>query len=138
MMLVLAHHFVSMGMFQRDVHGTPLLTAMWPSPADTGRLSYHTDYSALNWGEAIGAGLLSFWIYLVIGILGAFAISFYFSANTIIYFLMRRELDTTEMDDVYLEQVEEDFMAAEGEAGDAVVVEAVVEASPSEPPPGEV
>jgi hypothetical protein len=41
--------------------------------------------------------------------LGAFAISFYFSANTIIYYLMRREVDATELDDVYLEQSEEDF-----------------------------
>jgi hypothetical protein len=137
MTLVLAHHFVSMGMFARDVHGTPLLSAMWPSPAETGRLSYHTDYSALNWGQAVGAGLLSFWIYLVIGILGAFAVSFYFSANTIIYFLMRRELDTTELDDVYLEQSEEDFAAAAEAAEDEVVVETVVDVSPGRPQPGQ-
>jgi hypothetical protein len=41
--------------------------------------------------------------------LGAFAISFYFSANTIIYVLMRHEVDATELDDVYLEQTDEDF-----------------------------
>jgi hypothetical protein len=48
-------------------------------------------------------------VYLAIGLLGAFAISFYFSANTIIYYLMRREVDATELDDVYLEQSDEDF-----------------------------
>ncbi len=41
--------------------------------------------------------------------IGAFVISFYFSANTIIYYLLRREVDATEMDDVYLEQSDEDF-----------------------------
>src|SRR3989440_5840949 len=49
------------------------------------------------------------WVYLAIGLLGAFAISFYFSANTIIYFLMRHEVDATELDDVYLEQSDDEF-----------------------------
>ena len=35
--------------------------------------------------------------------------SFYFSANTIIYFLMRHEVDATELDDVYLEQADDEF-----------------------------
>ena len=39
-------------------------------------------------------------------------ISFYFSANTIIYYLMRREVDATEMDDVYVEETEDDFTEA--------------------------
>jgi len=29
--------------------------------------------------------------------------------NTIIYYLMRREVDATDMDDVYLEQVDDEF-----------------------------
>ena len=50
----------------------------------------------------------------MIGLLGAFAISFYFSANTIIYYLMRREVDATELDDVYVEQSEDEFGDARG------------------------
>jgi hypothetical protein len=134
LMLILAHHFVGLGMFQHDLNGNPLLTTMWPSPADHGRLSYSTNYSALNWGQAVGAGMLSFWIYLLIGTLGAFAISFYFSANTVIYFLMRRELDTTGLDDVYLEQTEEDFGSMDEEQ-DVTFVETVVETTSPEPPP---
>ena len=45
----------------------------------------------------------------MVGMVGAFVISFYFSTNTIIYYLMRREVDATEPDDVYLEQSDEDF-----------------------------
>jgi hypothetical protein len=131
LMLVLAHHFVAMGVYQCDARGMPLLPSMWPSPAATGRLIYTVDYSALNWGQAIGAALLSFWIYLIIGILGAFAISFYFSANTIIYYLMRQKLDATEMDDVYLEQTEEEFVTG----GEAVVVQEEVSTVPVEAPP---
>ncbi len=48
------------------------------------------------------------WNYLVIGLIGAFAISFYFSSNTIIYYLMRREVDATELDDVYVEETDDD------------------------------
>ena len=117
-MLVLAHHFVESGMFLHDRFGGPLFSTMWPSPADAGRLTYHINFSELNWGEKIGAGLLSFWIYLTIGVMGSFAISFYFCANTIIYCLMRRELDATELDDVYLEQTDEEMTA---EAGETVV-----------------
>ena len=58
---------------------------------------------------SLGAFLIAFWNYLAISMLGAFAISFYFSVNTIIYYLMRREVDATELDDVYLEQPDEDF-----------------------------
>jgi hypothetical protein len=131
LMLKFAHHFVSMGIFVHDAHGGPLLSAMWPSPSVTGRLTYQPDFGSLNWAESIGASLLSFWIYLVIGILGAFAISFYFSINTIIYLLMRRELDATEMDDVYLEQADDEF------AGGAEVVVTVETSETAQPAEGE-
>ena len=126
LMLTLAHYFVAMGMIHSD------LSVMWPNPAETGRLIYHIDYHPMNWGQAIGAALLSFWIYLIIGILGAFAVSFYFSANTIIYYLMRRKLDATDMDDVYLEQTDEDFGAGGGTMGE--VVTAVAPAAETTPP----
>src|SRR6185503_10047642 len=78
-------------------------------PAGNGRLVYDVDFLTLGPAQDIGAALLSFWIYLTIGMLGAFAISFYFSSNTIIYFLMRHEVDATELDDVYLEQADDEF-----------------------------
>src|SRR4051812_15557030 len=82
--------------------------SMWPAPTWE-NLTYNVNYGALKWSEDTGAGLISFWVYLVIGLLGAFAISFYFSANTIIYYLMRREVDATELDDVYVEESEDEF-----------------------------
>ena len=80
---------------------------MWTGPH--ARLSYDIDFLALRGDQDIAAALVAFWVYLVIGMIGAFLISFYFSANTIIYYLMRREVDATEPDDVYLEQSDEDF-----------------------------
>ena len=59
--------------------------------------------------QEIGARLIWLWVHLAIAMLGAFAICFYFSANTIIYYLMRREVDATDLDDVYLEQLDDEF-----------------------------
>jgi hypothetical protein len=85
---------------------------IWPTP-QFDRLPYDVPYESLKWSEKFAAGMISAWVYLVIGLLGAYVISFYFSVNTIIYYLMRREVDATELDDVYVEDTEDDF-------GDAV------------------
>lgn len=90
--------------------GTNTLKAMWPEPSSFWNLSYNIDTFGMGGGQATGAVLMSFWNYLLIALVGAFAISIYFSANTIIYYLMRKEVDATEMDDVYLEQGDDDFI----------------------------
>jgi hypothetical protein len=110
-MLILTHHFVGAGMFS-NVDGAriplDLWNTMWSAP-ETHGFTYSVDWLTLGGGQSLAAALVAFWVYLTVGMLGAFAISFYFSANTIIYYLMRREVDATELDDVYLEQSEEDF-----------------------------
>jgi hypothetical protein len=83
--------------------------SIWPPPmADPmDSLLYKPDFEHLKGTESAAAGLIVFWNYIVIGLIGAFAISFYFSANTIVYYLMRREVDATELDDVYVEETED-------------------------------
>jgi hypothetical protein len=107
--LVLTHKFVGMGIFYSADNNADLFSTMWPNPLDQGRLSYSPDYSALNPGARLGAFFMNCWVMFLVSILGAFAISLYFSANTIIYYLMRQEVDSTELDDVYLEQSEEEM-----------------------------
>ena len=82
---------------------------MWRGPSGQAQLSYDPNWLTLRWDQDVAAFFIAFWVYLLISVLGAFAISFYFTANTIIYYLMRHEVDATEMDDVYLEQSDEDF-----------------------------
>jgi len=82
---------------------------MYPGPSFW-QLPYHVNYFALNGGSSIAACLISLWVHVVITFLGAYVVSFYFSANTIIYYLMRREVDATELDDVYVEQSEDEFL----------------------------
>jgi hypothetical protein len=120
--LVLTHHFVGMGMYDVAKNKSDLFSTMWPNPASVGRLSYTPDYAALNPAEQIGALLMNCWVMFMVSFLGAFAISLYFSANTVIYFLMRGEVDQTEMDDVYLEQSEEELEPALNSPPATVVV----------------
>lgn len=114
LMLGLTHYFVGKGFFKSADDGRQLWNALWPGPSGPPRneLVYDVDFLSLTGPQKVAAGMLSFWIYMVIAMLGAFAVSFYFSANTIIYYLMRREVDATELDDVYLEQSEEEFETA--------------------------
>ncbi len=106
--LMLVHHFADGGMFTHAYSGAETWAEMWPA-FTIDKLTYDIDFLALGAGASIGAFLVAMWNYLLIGMLGAFAISFYFSANTIIYYLMRKEVDATEMDDVYVEQLDEEF-----------------------------
>jgi hypothetical protein len=112
--LLLTHRFVDAGMWTNAYNGNDSWREMWPigagaDPTEFFSLPYNVNFLALGPGESTGAWLVAVWVYLLIGLLGAFAISFYFSANTIIYYLMRREVDATEMDDVYVEQLDEEF-----------------------------
>jgi hypothetical protein len=105
----LTHKFVGLFVLRSAYSSAPLWNVIWPSPTTDGRFVYDINYLALGPGEKFGAVLIAIWVYLAIGLLGAFAVSFYFSANTIIYLLMRHEVDATELDDVYLEQTDDEF-----------------------------
>ncbi|MCC6238710.1 MAG: hypothetical protein IT448_00190 [Phycisphaerales bacterium] len=106
--LLLSHRFIDCGLFKTAYNGRDAWLEMWPKPT-WANLPYDFSTLTLGAGEATGAWMVAIWNYLLIALLGAFAIAFYFSANTIIYYLMRREVDNTEMDDVYVEQVDDDF-----------------------------
>ncbi|HWE01458.1 MAG TPA: hypothetical protein VG326_03540 [Tepidisphaeraceae bacterium] len=105
LMLAFTHFFVQAFLAGKAGQYWP---AIWPAVSDQD-LTYHINYQALAWSEAIAATLIAMWVYLVLSFLAAFVVSFYFSSNTLIYFLMRREVDATELDDVYIEESEDDF-----------------------------
>ena len=108
MSLFLGHHT---GEVEHPHHPADVWPLLWEQPGagdPNNALPYTPQYEHLKSTEAIAAGLMVWWNYLVIGLIGAFAISFYFSSNTIIYYLMRREVDATELDDVYVEETDDD------------------------------
>lgn len=76
---------------------------MWPGPT-VGDLHGGYDWGAAAGIERFGAVVIAFWVYIVIGFVAAFVVSFFFSANTIIYGLLRKKVDATDIDDVYVEE----------------------------------
>jgi hypothetical protein len=54
----------------------------------------------------IGAGMVAGWLFLFFLLILGFGYSYFWSAGTIIYLLMRRKVDDTDMNEVYLEEEE--------------------------------
>jgi hypothetical protein len=61
----------------------------------------------MNHAQYAAAGIVSFWLHLIFLMMLGFAYSFFWTAFTMIYFLLRKKVDDTEMDEVYLEEEEE-------------------------------
>jgi len=142
LMLTVTHFFAGWWVFRNADSQQNLWTSLWPEP-NLWRLPYDVNFLSLSFAQKAGAWMIAFWVYLVIALLGAFLISLYFSANTIIYYLMRREVDATEMDDVYLEQPEDEFTepapaavtAAPAIAPAAPVITPAAPTAPADAPP---
>jgi len=78
------------------------LTAIWPGSSFTMLVGPIEDLlSRANWTQYVAIVLIYLCLLVVIGFVVAFIISFYFSANTIIYSLMRNKVDNTALEDIY-------------------------------------
>jgi hypothetical protein len=62
----------------------------------------------LYWWNQTGAFLVSIWIYLVFLLVLGFGYAFFWGAMTITYMLLRRSVDTAEMEEVYLEEEDQE------------------------------
>ena len=109
LVLVCSHTAAGLFIFRDVAGGRNLLSALWPAPPSFTRLSYDIPFINLTTSQDIAAGILAFWVYLVIALLAAYAASLYFSLGTIIYYLMRREVDATELEEVYLDPADEEY-----------------------------
>jgi len=100
--LAVAHHGVSAGVFVQAAAaaGPERFHAMMPEP-QLGRFDHQTDPS-LGLSGRVASHVLRVWVFLFLALLGAFAVSFFFSVQSWIYFLLRRVADGTEFDDIYL------------------------------------
>ena len=75
----------------------------WRGPQGPFELAPPIDYFNLTFAEKSTAFLLSFWLYLFVSLLAAYLLSFFVSSGTITYYLLRRDVDATPTDDVYLD-----------------------------------
>ncbi len=100
------------------------LTAIWPRP-DFMTLLGSKSMVTTNWSENTAAFLIYIFLLVIIGLVVSFIISFYFSANTVIYSLMRKKVDNTALEDIYRPLEEKEI--------EPIVTETEPEKTPSEP-----
>ena len=87
------------------------LGAIWPKP-EISTLLGSSKPLATNWTESVAVFLVHLCVLIVVGLVVSFIISFYFSANTIIYSLMRSKVDNTAREEIYMNFDEPDAEAA--------------------------
>jgi len=101
LLLFVTHLFSQLGVFvDNSSKEANKLTAIWPEPSFTNLLG-SSDLAATNWSEISAAFLIYLFSLVVVGLVVSFVISFYFSANTIIYSLMRNRVGNTALEDIY-------------------------------------
>jgi hypothetical protein len=86
---------------------------------EQGRINLETEKafrSELKIYNQFAAGVVTLWLMLFFLLILGFGYSYFWSASTIIYLLMRRKVDDTEMDEVYLEEEEQESPYSAGTA----------------------
>ena len=112
LMLWITHRSLQLGV----LGGNKKLTAIWSGPSLT-NLVDPPDLAAANWSETVAAVLVYLLLLAVVVLVVSFILSFYFSANTIIYSLMRNKVDSTALDDIYTLSEEIDTEPTKMESG---------------------
>jgi hypothetical protein len=101
LMLWFTHRFLQLGVWvDNSSKDANKLSAIWKEP----NLMKLVDTSALasaNRSESFSAFVIQLLLLAVVGLLVSFVISFFFSANTIIYALMRNRVDNTALADIF-------------------------------------
>ena len=100
LLLWVTHLFLQLGVWVENSKEVNKLTAIWPNPEFMNLLG-SSALSTTNWAESLAAFLVHLFLLAVVGLVVSFIISFYFSANTIIYSLIRNKVDNTALDDIY-------------------------------------
>lgn len=147
LVLKLSHKFTGLGMnviSSAKLSGIGKLDAMWAMPAwadlsllpSTGDVRFWGTFcnGPLDGPEKFGAWLLALWVYLLIGLLCAFVVSYFFCGSTQMYFLLRREVDATDYDEIYYEEPGEEPAAPAASTPEPPAAPAP-ETPPGEPPP---
>ncbi len=99
--------FIGVGVFREADLGVGRFEAILPMPR-FGALAYNTDLWLLGITGKVSAIVISIWVYALVGLLAAFAISYFLAANTWVYLLLRRSADGTEFDEINLDAAKAD------------------------------
>ncbi len=92
------------------------LTALWSPPTFESLVAIPSDVSGIN---TVGAYIIGFWSILLLGVVWSFLVSFYFSGSTVIYFLMRRDVDYVDIAEIYTDPDDDEAMNPPAESSDS-------------------
>ncbi len=76
------------------------LSGLWIKPTFDSLVQLPPDLSGVS---TVSAYLIGFWTLLLLGAVWAFLASFFFSGSTVIYFLMRRDVDFVDIGEIYID-----------------------------------
>jgi hypothetical protein len=89
------------------IHDSPNVQPVVDRAPIAPEFRFNDRYAAsLTWYNKFGAVLVAVWMYAFFLLVVGFGYSYFWSAATIIYFLMRRHVDDTDLDEVHLEEDE--------------------------------
>ena len=101
-----------LGAITQSARGLPdKIAAIWPEPSFSRLVAYSS--AAGNWSESAAAFLVYLSALVIVGLVASFIISFYFSSNTVIYAMMRNQVDETPLEQIYTEVEETKGQPAE-------------------------
>ncbi len=151
LLLKLTHTFTGIGMSLFGVFSSAQtdtvskLDAIWSMPAwseisilpTSGAVGFWGVFGAapLGWGESLAYWLIAFWVFVVVGLVAAFVLSFYFSGGVMMYYLLRREVDATDYEEVYYEEDEGELPPPPPPAAETRGTPLPVMGAPATPPP---
>lgn len=106
-MLLLSRWFLDLAIFVKSAKDNPLskIDAIWIRPEYLNFSGAAGEISRPVM-QTITAAVVNFEILVVGGLVMAFAMSFYFSASTIIYCLLRNKVDNIPLDEVFIENTQ--------------------------------
>jgi hypothetical protein len=101
--------------------GASKIDVLWPAPTWADLQPARPPFGAEGW-DPLAGWLVGIWLAIVIALLCAFVSSFFLSGSTAIYYLLRREVDATDFEEVFFEDEEDedrgfDVPEAAGEIG---------------------
>jgi hypothetical protein len=149
LVLKLSHVFTGAGMnlaSSAQTHTIGKLDAIWHMPAwqDLPLLPALGDanfwgsfgHAPLSSAESFTMFFMAVWVFLLVGLVGGFVVSFYFCGSTEMYLLLRRDVDAVDYDEIYYEELEDELDQEEEPAAEPAEAPAEPEASPDSPEPG--
>jgi len=109
LLLLVTRFLLSLGLFGK---GEQKFEAIWPQPyfQNLSRAAFDATSSGTEWFAAL---VIHIFVLIILGLIVAFIMSFYFSANTIIYALLRNKVDNTPIDEICRDPVSSEIGTAD-------------------------